>query len=47
MMAAARKKELQKAREEVRKEKQRRDRDRAVADSIKEWEKILPKWDTL
>ena len=47
MMAAARKKELQRAKEEMKKEKNRRERDKMVADSIKEWEKILPKWDSL
>lgn len=45
MMAAARKKELQNAKEEVKKEKMRRERDKVVADSLKEWEKIIPKWD--
>lgn len=47
MMAAARKKELQKVKAEVNKEKQRRLKDKAVSDSLKEWSKILPKWESL
>lgn len=47
MLAAARKKELQKAKEEVKKEKMRRERDKLVADSLVEWEKVLLKWDSL
>lgn len=47
MMAAARKKELQKAKEEVKKEKMKRERDKLVADSLVEWEKILLKWESM
>lgn len=47
MMVAARKKELQKAKQEVKKEKRRRERDKLVADSLVEWERILLKWESL
>lgn len=47
MLAAARKKELQKAKEEVKREKMRRERDKLVADSLVEWEKVLLKWESL
>lgn len=47
MVAAARKKELQKAKEEMKKEKMRRERDKLVADSLVEWDRILLKWDHL
>ena len=47
MVAAARKKELQKAKEELKKEKMRRERDKLVANSLVEWEKVLLKWESL
>ena len=47
MVAAARKKELERAKQVVKKEEERRSKDKMVADSLKEWSKILPKWDSL
>ncbi len=47
MMVASRKKDLQKAKEEMKKEKMKRERDKHVADSLKEWERILPKWEAV
>ena len=47
MVAAARKKELERAKRVVKKEEERRTKDKMVADSLKEWSKILPKWDSL
>lgn len=47
MVAAARKKELEKAKQVVRREEERRSKDKMVADSLKEWSKILPKWDSM
>lgn len=47
MMVASRKKELQKAKQEVKKERRRRERDKLVADSLVEWERILLKWESL
>ena len=47
MMVAARKKDLQKAKDEMKKEKMKRERDKLVTDSLKEWERILPKWEAL
>ncbi len=47
MMAVSRKKELQKAKGEVKKEKMRRERDKLVADSLVEWERILLKWESM
>ena len=46
-MAAARKKELLKAKQEVKMEKKRRERDKQVADSLLEWERVLLKWESL
>ena len=37
--------ELQKAREAVKREKEKRQRDKMVADSQREWQKILPNWE--
>lgn len=47
MMAASRKKELQKAKDEVKREKLRRERDKVVADYLVEWERVLLKWERL
>ena len=47
MVTAARKKELERAKQVVKKEEERRSKDKMVADSLKEWSKILPKWDSL
>ena len=47
MVAAARKKELERAKQMVKKEEERRSKDKMVADSLKEWSRILPKWDSL
>ena len=46
-MSAARKKDLQRAKEEIRKEEQRRHKDKVMDDSRKEWAKILPKWESM
>ena len=47
MVAAARKKELERAKQVVKREEERITKDKMVADSLKEWSKILPKWDSL
>ena len=47
MVAAARKKELERAKQVVKREEERRTKDKMVADSLKEWTRILPKWDSL
>ena len=39
--------ELQRAKEEVRKEHQRRQKDKTVGESLKEWGRILPNWEAL
>lgn len=39
--------ELQKAKETMLKEKQKQLRDKMVADSLKEWQKILPNWENM
>ena len=39
--------ELQRAKEEVRKEQQRRQKDKTVGESLKEWGRILPNWEAL
>ena len=45
IIAAARKKELQKARDEQRREVERREKDRQVAASLLEWNNALANWD--
>jgi len=47
MVAAARKKDLERAREEVRKEQQRRQKDKVVGASLREWGRVLPNWEAL
>jgi hypothetical protein len=46
-VAAARKKGLQKAKQEVKKEKMKRERDEVMANSLVKWGKILRKWERL
>lgn len=46
MMAAARKKELQNARDKIRQEKERRQKDKKVDDNLKEWTRVLPNWES-
>ena len=31
----------------LQKEKQRRQRDKMVTDSLREWQKVLPNWDSM
>jgi hypothetical protein len=47
MVTAARRKELQKAKETIEKEKQRRQRDKMVTDSLLVWQKVLPNWENM
>lgn len=47
MMVASRKKELQKAKQEVKNEQRKRERDKVVATSLLEWERVLLKWESL
>ena len=37
--------ELQKAKEAIEKEKQKRQRDKMVTDSLQVWQKVLPNWE--
>ena len=46
-MSAARKKDLQRAKEKIRKEEQKRHKDKVMDDCRKEWAKILPKWESV
>ena len=46
-MSAARKKELQRARQELRKEEEKRKKDKVMEDRQEEWARILPKWDSV
>lgn len=39
--------ELQRAKEMIQKEKQRRQRDKMVTDSLREWQRVLPNWDNM
>jgi hypothetical protein len=39
--------ELQKAKETIEKEKQRRQRDKMVTDSLLVWQKVLPNWENM
>lgn len=46
LVATARKRELARAREEVRKEREKRLKDDKMTDILKEWSRVLPNWES-
>ena len=39
--------ELQRTKEAMQKEKQKRQRDKMVNDSLREWQRVLPNWENM